>query len=88
MRTMAAGKFKAQCLGVIDEVQAKRVPVVLTKHGKPVAKLVPLDLADEQDPLDRFLFSGKIEMVGDIMAPIYTDQEYEEFYKDKIERMK
>jgi prevent-host-death family protein len=41
MRTMAAGSFKAECLAVIDEVQAKRETVVITKHGKPAAKLVP-----------------------------------------------
>jgi prevent-host-death family protein len=84
---MAAAKFKAQCLGVLDEVQARREPVLVTKNGKPVAKLVPLDVPEDQDPLDAFYF-GKIEIVGDIMAPIYTDEEYEAFYQDKIERMK
>ena len=43
MKIMAAGSFKAQCLAVMDEVQAKRETVVITKHGKPVAKLVPAD---------------------------------------------
>jgi len=84
---MAAGKFKAQCLGVLDEVQAKREPVLVTKHGKPVAKVVPIELSEREDPLDAFYF-GKIEIVGDIMAPIYTDEEYEQFYADKLERMK
>ena len=41
MKTMAAGSFKAQCLAVMDEVQAKRETVVITKHGKPVVKLIP-----------------------------------------------
>jgi prevent-host-death family protein len=40
---MAAGFFKANCLVVVDEVQAKHNGVVITKHGKPVAKLVPLN---------------------------------------------
>ncbi len=44
MRTMAAGKFKATCLAVMDEVQAKREPVVLTKNGRPVAELVPIEI--------------------------------------------
>ena len=39
MKTMAAGSFKAKCLAVMDEVQAKRETVVITKRGKPVAKL-------------------------------------------------
>ncbi len=41
MKKMAAGAFKANCLAVMDEVQAKHETVVITKHGKPVAKLVP-----------------------------------------------
>jgi len=43
MKKMAAGSFKANCLAVMDEVQAKHETVVITKHGKPVAKLVPAD---------------------------------------------
>ena len=78
MRTMAAAKFKAQCLAVMDEVQARREPVLVTKNGKPVAKLVPLDLPDDVDPLDAFRFPG-VEIVGDIMAPLYTDEELDEF---------
>ena len=43
MKTIAAGTFKAQCLAIMDEVQAKREAVVITKRGKPVAKLVPVE---------------------------------------------
>jgi prevent-host-death family protein len=42
MRTMAAGKFKDVCLQTLDEVAAQRRPVVITKRGRPVAKLVPI----------------------------------------------
>jgi prevent-host-death family protein len=38
---MAAGKFKDQCLKVLDRVAATRMPVTITKRGKPVATLVP-----------------------------------------------
>ena len=48
MKKMPAGKFKAQCLAVMNEVQQTGVPVLITKHGKPVAKLVPApDPADD-----------------------------------------
>ena len=87
MRTMAAGKFKATCLAVMDEVQAKREPVLVTKNGKPVAKLVPLDLTEGEDPLDAFYF-GKIEIVGDIMAPLYSDKEWEEFNGESEAQLK
>lgn len=42
-RTVQAGKFKARCLALLDEVARLRTTIVVTKHGKPVAKLVPLD---------------------------------------------
>ena len=40
-KTMPAGRFKARCLSVLDEVRDSRCPVLITKHGKPVARLVP-----------------------------------------------
>lgn len=42
MKTLAAGKFKDVCLQTLDEVASTRRPVVITKRGKPVAKLVPV----------------------------------------------
>jgi antitoxin (DNA-binding transcriptional repressor) of toxin-antitoxin stability system len=43
MKTMPAGRFKTNCLSIMDEVKAKRETVVITKHGHSVAKLVPVD---------------------------------------------
>jgi prevent-host-death family protein len=87
-KTIPAGKFKATCLAVLDEVQAKREPVVVTKNGKPVAKVVPLDIPADEDPLDAFLFPGGVEIHGDIMAPTHTDAEWEEFIEAKAARLK
>jgi prevent-host-death family protein len=42
MKTLAAGKFKDVCLQTLDEVAATRRPVVITKRGRPVARLVPI----------------------------------------------
>lgn len=75
MRTMAAGKFKATCLAVMDEVQAKREPVIVTKNGKPVAKLVPMPLEDP-DPIFGF-YKGNLEIVGDIMSPAFDADEWD-----------
>jgi antitoxin (DNA-binding transcriptional repressor) of toxin-antitoxin stability system len=41
MKTMAAGRFKDVCLKTLDEVARTRSAVVITKRGKPIAKLVP-----------------------------------------------
>ncbi|MBI5946861.1 MAG: type II toxin-antitoxin system prevent-host-death family antitoxin [Chloroflexi bacterium] len=40
MKTIAAAKFKEQCLRLLDEVDAEGI--VITKRGKPVARLVPV----------------------------------------------
>ena len=75
MKTIAAGKFKATCLAVMDEVQAKREPVVITKNGRPVAKLVPVE-SNEENPLAIFRFgSGKI--VGDVVSPIVELEDWD-----------
>ena len=63
---MAAGSFKSKCLAVLDEVHTKRETVIITKHGKPVAKLVPVNI--EKDEIYDFL-AGKGAIVGDTVAP-------------------
>ena len=41
MKTVAAGKFKDVCLKMLDDVAKTKTPVVITKRGRPVAKLIP-----------------------------------------------
>jgi prevent-host-death family protein len=41
--TIAAAEFKATCLQLMDRVRDTRTEYVVTKHGRPVAKLVPCD---------------------------------------------
>jgi len=43
-----AAEFKARCLELMDRVRETRAEYVVTKHGKPVAKLVPYDDATKQ----------------------------------------
>ena len=67
MKKMAAGVFKAQCLAVMDEVQAKKETVIITKRGKPVAKLVPVT-----EMVDIFgFFNGKGKITGDVVSPAF-----------------
>jgi prevent-host-death family protein len=41
MKSIAAGKFKDRCLKTLDEVASTKSPIVITKRGRPIAKLVP-----------------------------------------------
>jgi prevent-host-death family protein len=54
----------------MDEVQAKRQTVVITKHGRPVAKLVPADKGT--DEIYNFL-RGKGTVIGDVISPAIED---------------
>jgi prevent-host-death family protein len=73
MKTMPAGVFKTKCLAIMDEVKAKRETVVITKHGRPVAKLVPIDT--RVDEIFGF-FSGKGSITGDVVSPVLSPEEW------------
>lgn len=72
MKTIQAGKFKAQCFALLDEVARTNEPLIITKHGKPVAKLLPFD--KEKDSTATPL-KGLATFIGDIMSPIYDEWE-------------
>jgi len=64
--TIAAGEFKAKCLKLLDEVAEKRQPLLITKHGKPVAQVIPV-------PGERNIvgsMKGSVLWMGDIISPI------------------
>ena len=66
MKTMPAGEFKARCLSVMEQVKKYRTPVVITKKGRPVAKLIPAD----GPPADVFgCMAGTSRITGDVEAP-------------------
>jgi prevent-host-death family protein len=66
MQEMPAGEFKAKCLQVMDDVQATGRGVVITKRGKPVARLLPIEATP---PVSFGALAGTITIVGDIIGP-------------------
>ena len=71
MRTFKASEFKAKCLKIMDEVAATGEPVVITKHGVPVAQLVPA----VRKPETLFgALKGSILYMGDVISPV--DEEW------------
>lgn len=75
MKKIAAGNFKVHCLALMDEVQAKREAVLITKHGKPVAKLVPA--GKDSDDIYDFL-AGKGSITGDVVSPAMSARDWGE----------
>ena len=59
-----AGRFKAECLALLDEVAETGEPVVVTKRGRAVAEVVPVRRAR------RRTLRGSVTVHGDIVAPL------------------
>ena len=74
MKKMPASKFKAHCLPVMKEVRATREPVLITKRGRPVAKLVPPNTSSD-DFIGRL--EGIVRVIGDIESPIEPPESWE-----------
>jgi prevent-host-death family protein len=69
-----AAQFKVHCLRLINQVNSTRDPVLITKKGKPFAKLVPAG----SNPDKMFgALRGKIKIVGDILSPVVPPEDWE-----------
>jgi len=69
---MGAGEFKAKCLSLLDDVAKTGRPLVVTKRGRPVAKVIPAGraTASKEAPLE-----GSIVWEGDVVSPIDSSWE-------------
>lgn len=68
---IGAGDFKAKCLQILDDVEARRESLVITKRGRPVARLIPVE---PERPLFGAL-RGSVIGETDIVAPVDADWE-------------
>lgn len=67
---IGAGEFKVKCLHILDEVYTSRTEIIITKRGKPVARLVPVD---DAAPSSFGRMKGSAEVLGDLIAPVGED---------------
>ena len=63
-----AGEFKTRCLALLDEVAETGREIIVTKRGKPVAKLVPLASKS---------LKGSVKFIGDIISPVVDPGDWE-----------
>ncbi len=69
-RTMMASRFKAECLAVLDQVERMKITVTVTKHGRPIARVVPLEEADGPRPT-----MDSVRLVAEEDEPYYSTGE-------------
>jgi prevent-host-death family protein len=63
MKVIAIAKFKAQCLALVDQLDAEGI--LITKHGRPVARLLPVERASA-DLIGSL--AGRLQVHGDILT--------------------
>jgi prevent-host-death family protein len=77
MKSINISEFKAKCLGLIEQVDKTRQPLRITRHGRPVAELIPAG----PDRKRKFLgdMAGTVEILGDIVSPVIDLDDFEAY---------
>ena len=70
-----AVQFRANCFKILDEVQQQHKEVIITKRGKPIAKLVHVVQKGDQDPLLGAM-PGVVETIGDLTEPVIDPDDW------------
>ncbi len=76
MESISVSEFKATCLSVIERVRQSGQTIVITKHGEPVAELVPPRPAEPKGRGFLGRMRDGFDIVGDVMEPVLGDGEW------------
>ena len=72
MGSIPATEFKAKCLELMDRVAARGETFLITKRGRPVAKLAPVDALPKTSLLG--CFQDKVHIAGDVVGPVLPSE--------------
>jgi len=75
MMEVAISEFKAKCLALLEQVRRTRQPIRITRHGKPVAEIVPPTGLQDRASWIGSMKDSKI--IGDIISPANEEDEWE-----------
>ena len=81
VREVGAGEFKAKCLQLMEQVKAEGIELVITKRGRPIAKLVPIE-ERKDSPFGWMKGTGRI--VGEIVESTPDEWEDEDTSEDPL----
>jgi prevent-host-death family protein len=68
MKTVAITDFKAKCLGLLEDVARTGEPLIVTKHGKPLARVIPNTGLGAGHPQESLV--GTVTVLGDVIEPV------------------
>ena len=76
MEEIAISEFKAKCTEVVARVEKTRKPIRITRHGKPVAEVVPPTVAVDRAAWIASM-QGSVKIFGDIISPASDPEDWE-----------
>lgn len=76
MEEISISQFKAKCLALLEQVNKTKKPLRITRHGKPVAEVVPPTAAFDRAAWIGSM-KGRMEILGDIISPASDEDEWE-----------
>jgi len=76
MIEVSISEFTAKCLALLEQVRKTREPIRVTRHGKPIAEVVPPTPAVDRNKWIGSL-KGTVEILGDIISPATDKDEWE-----------
>ena len=76
MVEMSISEFKAKCLAILEQVRKTREPIRVTRHGKPVAEVVPTNSIIDRTAWLKSI-RGTSTIKGDLIAPAHDSDEWE-----------
>jgi len=76
MEEVSISKFKAKCLALLEQVNKTKQPLRITRHGKPVAEVVPPAAVVDRAAWIASM-KDSIEILGDIISPASEEDEWE-----------
>ena len=76
MDEVSISVFKAKCLALLEQVRKTKKPLRITRHGKPVAEVVPPSAVADRSAWMGSM-KGRMEILGDIISPAADEDEWE-----------
>jgi prevent-host-death family protein len=76
MEEVSISEFKAKCLALLEQVNKTKRPLRITRHGKPVAEVVPPSPVEDRAAWIGSM-KGRMEILGDVISPASDEDEWE-----------
>lgn len=76
MDEVSISEFKAKCLALLEQVRKTKKPLRITRHGKPVAEIVPPSPTQDRSAWIGSM-KGSVEILGDIISPASDESDWE-----------